>query len=80
MIANGESTPVMGVGSIVLTPNLSLHNCLFVPEFSNHLLLISQITEELDCVVLIFSMFCLPQDIWTQAIIGRGTKRKGYTM
>jgi hypothetical protein len=77
MTANGESTPVIGVGSIVLTPNPSLHNCLLIPAFSNHLLFVSQITEELDCVVLMFPMFCLLQDIRTQAIIGRGTKRKG---
>ena len=77
MTANGESTPVIEVGSIVLTPDLSLHNCLLVPALSNHLLSVSQITEELDCVVLMFPTFCLLQDIWTQAIIGCGTKRKG---
>lgn len=75
--ANGESTPVMGEGTIVLTPNLSLHKCLLVPALSNHLLSVSQITEELDCVVLMFSTFCLLQDIRIQAIIGHGTKRKG---
>ncbi|XP_073265279.1 uncharacterized protein [Populus alba] len=45
MTTNGESTPVIGARSIVLTLDLSLHNCLL--------------------------------DIQTQAIIGRGTKRKG---
>jgi hypothetical protein len=59
MTANGESAPVIGAGSIVLTPNLSLHNCLLVPALSNHLLFVSQITEELDCVVLMFPTFCL---------------------
>jgi transposase InsO family protein len=77
MTANGESTPVIGAGSIVLTPNLSLHNCLLAPAPSNHLLSVSQITEELDCGILMFPMFCLLQDIRTQAIIGRDTKRKG---
>ena len=77
MIENVESTPVMGEGSIVLTPNLSLHKCLFVFALSNHLLSVSQITEELDCVVLIFPTFCLLHDIQTRVIIGRGTKRKG---
>jgi hypothetical protein len=59
MTVNGESTSVIGAGSIVLTPNLSLHNCLLVPALSNHLLFVSQITEELDCVVLMFPTFCL---------------------
>ena len=75
--ANGEATLVTGEGTIVLTPNLSLHKCLLVPALSNNLLSVSQITEELDCVVLMFSTFCLLQDIRTQAIIGHGTKRKG---
>ena len=78
MTANGESTLVMGEGSIVLTPNLSLHKFLFVPALLNHLLPVSQITEELDCVVLMFPTFCLLQDIRTRAIIGRDTKRKGF--
>jgi len=77
LTANGEFTPVIGAGSIALTPNLSLHNCLLVPALSNHLLSISQITEELDCIVLMFPTFCLLQDIRTQVIIGHGTKRKG---
>ena len=77
LTANGESTPVIGAGSIALTPYLSLHNCLLVPALSNHLLSISQITEELDCIVLMFPTFCLLQDIRTQAIIRHDTKRKG---
>jgi len=59
LTANGESTPVIGAGSIALTPHLSLHNCLLVPALSNHLLSVSQITEELDCIVFMFPTFCL---------------------
>jgi hypothetical protein len=38
---------------------------------------VSQVTEELNCVVLIYSTFCLLQDILTKEIIGRGAKRGG---
>jgi hypothetical protein len=38
---------------------------------------VGQVTEELNCVVLIYSHFCLLQDILTKEIIGRGTKRGG---
>ena len=51
MTANRESTPFIGAGSSILTPNLSLYNCLVVPTLFDHLLLVSQIMEELDCVV-----------------------------
>ena len=75
--ANGEVAIIMGAGSIALTLSLSLHNTLLVPSLSNHLLSICQVTEQLDCVVLMFPTFCLLQDIQTRVIIGRGTKRRG---
>ena len=41
------------------------------------LLSVSQVTKELNCVVLMYSTFCLLQDILTKEIIGRGTEREG---
>jgi hypothetical protein len=38
---------------------------------------VSQVIEELNCVVLIYSNFCLLKDILTKEIIGCGTKRGG---
>ncbi|KAM2373706.1 hypothetical protein ACFXTH_042713 [Malus domestica] len=75
--ANGDVAPITGAGSISLTPSLSIHNTLLVPTLSNHLLSVGQVTEQLDCVVLMFPTFCLLQDIQTRAIIGRDTKRRG---
>ncbi|KAM1049413.1 hypothetical protein ACFX2C_028519 [Malus domestica] len=60
---NGEVAPVTGAGSINLTQSLSLHNTLLVPSLSNNLLSVGQVTEQLDCVVLMFPTFCLLQDI-----------------
>ena len=40
-------------------------------------MLLSQITEELNCVVLMYSTFFLLQDVLNKKIIGRGTKRGG---
>ena len=57
--------------------HLSPHNTLLVPSLLNHLLFVGQVTEQLDCVVLMFPTFFLLQDIQTRAIIGRGTKRRG---
>ncbi|KAB2597903.1 hypothetical protein D8674_000823 [Pyrus ussuriensis x Pyrus communis] len=75
--ANGDVAPVTRAGSISLTPSLSIHNALLVPSLFNHLLSVGQVTEQLDCVVLMFPTFCLLQDIQTRAIIGRGIKRRG---
>lgn len=56
---NGVIASITGVGSIALTPMLSLQNCLLVSTLSGHLLSVGQVTEQLDCVVLMFTSFFL---------------------
>ena len=73
---NGTTTPVLGAGIVDLTPAFSLHHCLFVSLLSNNLLSLPQVTKQLDCVVLMYPLFCLLQDIQTNEIIGRDTKRE----
>lgn len=75
--ANGGLSPVTGAGTVNLSPTLSLTHCLLVPSLSHKLLYVSQITTTMNCVVLMYSTFCLLQDILTKEIIGRGTKRGG---
>ena len=75
--ANGTTVVVVGAGTMSLTPFLPLYNCLLVPSLSYHLLYVPQVTEQLDCVVLMYPSFCLLQDIQTKEIIGRGTKKEG---
>jgi hypothetical protein len=75
--ANGVVSPVTGAGTVSLSPSLQLSHTLLIPSLSHKLLSVGQVTEELNCVVLIYSHFCLLQDILTKEIIGRGTKRGG---
>lgn len=75
--ANGEIVPVTGGGSVAITPDITLQHCLLVPSLSTKLLSISQLTKELDCVVLMYPSFCVLQDIRTQEIIGHGTEKEG---
>lgn len=75
--ANGQIVHVSGGGTIPITPQITLSNCLYVPSLSNKLLSISQLTKTLDCVVLMYPNFCLLQDIHTKEIIGRGTEKGG---
>ena len=75
--ANGATYPVIGVGTVSLSPSLSLAHTLLVPSLSNKLMFVSKVTKELTCVVLIYSTFCLLQDILSKEIIGRGTKTGG---
>ena len=75
--ANGDISLVKGASIVMISPALSLTNTLFVPSLSHKLLSVSQVTKELNCIVLIYPTFCLLQDILTKKIIGRGTKKGG---
>ncbi|KAJ0521521.1 putative RNA-directed DNA polymerase [Helianthus annuus] len=75
--ANGEVLQVKGGGTIQISENMKLPNCLYVPSLSHKLLSISHVTKELNCVVLMHPTFCILQDIRTGKIIGRGTERQG---
>ena len=78
--ANGDIFPVIGAGTVPLSPLLQLPNTLLVPSLSHKLLSVSQITSALNCVVMLYPTFCLLQDILTKEIIGRGTRRGGSTI
>ena len=73
--ANGVQYPITGAGTVALSFPLSLNHTLLVPSLSNKLLSVSQVTTDLNCVVLMYPTFCLLQDILTKEIIGRGTKK-----
>jgi GAG-pre-integrase domain len=73
--ANGVSSQVESTGDVHVSNTLTLNNTLHVPSLSTKLLYVGQITEELNCVVLMFPNFCIFQDILTKEIIGRGIKR-----
>ena len=73
--ANGVEYPITGAGTVALSSSLSLNHTLFIPSLSNKLLSVSQVTTDLNCVVLMYPTFCLLQDILTKEIIGRGTKK-----
>ena len=78
--ANGATYPITGAGTVPLSPSLSLAHTLLVPSLSNKLMSVSQVTKELNCVVLIYSTFCLLRDILSKELIGRGTKRGGTVL
>ena len=75
--ANEVVYPITGAGTVHISPSISLNNTLLVPSLSNKLFFVSQVTENLNCVALMYPKFCLFQDILTEEIIGRGTKREG---
>ena len=52
--ANGVMYPVTGAGTVDLSSSISLANTLLVPSLSSKLLSVGQVTEELNCLVLMY--------------------------
>ena len=73
--ANGNITPVIREGSLTLTDTLNLDSVLVVPSLNYNLLLVSQITIGLSCIVIFCPEFCVIKDIQTRQTIGCGIKR-----
>lgn len=61
-IADESLSIVADMGSIVISPTLTLYKVLHVPNLSCNLLSISKITSDLKCRVNFFSSFCEFQD------------------
>lgn len=74
--ANRVAYPIIGARKVTLSPTLSWLNTLLVSSFSNKLMLVEQVTEEMNCVSLMYPTFYIFQDILTKEIIGHGTKKE----
>ena len=61
--ANANTTPVIGKESLTLTNTLNLDSVLVVPSLDYNLLLVSQITAALSCIVIFWPEFCVIKDI-----------------
>ena len=53
------------------------HNCyvsftFYTPKFPMHLLLVSQVTKQLNCKITFFPAYCVFQDLASKTIIGGG--------
>ncbi|CAL2271104.1 unnamed protein product [Prunus armeniaca] len=77
LTANNVTAPVTGASSILLTHALPLDKVLLVPSLSSNLLSVPKVTEQLNCIVLMYLSFILLQDIQTRDIFSRGTKNGG---
>uniref|UniRef100_A0A803LEC6 Integrase catalytic domain-containing protein n=1 Tax=Chenopodium quinoa TaxID=63459 RepID=A0A803LEC6_CHEQI len=75
--ANGECIPITQAGTVDVTSDIRLQNCLLIPSLTHKILSISRLTRELNCTVLMTSSECIVQDAQTGRIIGHDTERGG---
>ena len=75
--ANGVSSPVIGVGAILLSPTFVINDVLFVPLLNCNILSISQLTKSHNYVALFFLTHSIFQNIHTKETIGSGKQSGG---
>ena len=75
--ANGASSPVMGSGTIYISPLLSISNVLFVPSLNCNLLSVSQLIQSHNCVFFFFPTYCTLQNIHTKEKISSDKRSEG---
>ena len=73
--ANGASFPVLGIGSVQVTPSIILHDVLYVPSLSHHLLSVSQLSSQNKCSITFYPMYVVFQNLCSRVIIGKGDLR-----
>ena len=75
--ANGVSSPIEGVGTVCLSPSLSIPDVLFVPTLNCNLLSVSKLTKSHSCVASFYPTHCLFQTIHSKEKIGSGRESEG---
>jgi transposase InsO family protein len=75
--ANGVPSPIEGVGTVSLSPSLSISDVLFVPTLNCNLLSVSKLLKSHSCVAMFYPTHCLLQNIHTKEKIGSGRQSEG---
>jgi hypothetical protein len=75
--ADGSLCSIAGVRDVTCTSELQLSSVLHVPNFTNNLLSISQLVDDLNCVVSLSPTHVVLQELKTGRIIGIGKRSEG---
>ncbi|KAH7534036.1 hypothetical protein FEM48_Zijuj04G0195000 [Ziziphus jujuba var. spinosa] len=75
-LPNGESVVATQSGSVRLSDKITLKNVLYVPKLNCNLLSVSQLNDDLHCIVQFNFYICAIQD-HTRELIGTGVRRNG---
>ena len=76
-VANGVVTKVAGIGSVLLTEHLEVHNVLFVPALTCNLISVSKLIKGKRCRVIFDESGCTFQDLNSRRTIGNSKEWDG---
>jgi GAG-pre-integrase domain len=75
--ADGSLCSIGGVRDVTCISELQLSSILNVPNFTNNLLSISQLVDDLNCVVSLSPTHVVLQELKTRRVIGIGKRSEG---
>ncbi|KAK0593262.1 hypothetical protein LWI29_033784 [Acer saccharum] len=76
ILPNGQTAPIIKIGTVRLSSHIILYNVLFVPSFKYNLLSVSSLTKSLSCCLMFSATSCMIRDLNHGTKIGMG-KRLG---
>ena len=76
-LPNGDMAKVTHIGTMQLSPTLTLENVLCIPTFSFNLISINKLTQHPSCCCIFLSQYCFIQDLQLWKMIGLGRKQGG---
>ena len=76
-LPDGQSVVATVVGRVLLPRGLSLHHVLCVPSLTCNLISLSQLIDEINCIVHFSDSLCATQDLSSGNLIGAGERRDG---
>ena len=76
-LPNGAQATTMKADTVILAPNLTLYNVLYVPNFTCNLISVSQLLCENKYTVQFTDILCVIQDQISRMLIGAGEQRGG---
>ena len=62
-LPNGENVPIVFTGTIKFSPDIILHNALYVPSFNINLISISRLTTDNTVGLFFLHTKCILQDL-----------------
>jgi hypothetical protein len=76
-LPNGEQAVATREGIVILETGLQLCNVLYVPGLNCNLISVSQLIDDMDCVLQFTNSVCIMQDRTSRTLIGVGERRDG---
>lgn len=76
-LPDGSITRVSQAGTVKLSPNITLRDVLYIPDFKNNLLSVSKVVEGSKIEVVFDDNGCVFQDLYSKEEIGYGKEEYG---